>query len=143
MMIQTIHNRFFWFLLLCILWINAAIPAHAFISGTIQGIVRDADTQYPIALTIVKTTGGFSAISHSSGVYKIIQEPGEFTLTAQAEGYYPYSIVVNVSMMETIRQDIVLKPIKDNNVPSINGDVNNNGKIGMEEALFIFQHISQ
>jgi hypothetical protein len=143
MIIQTIHNRFNWFILLCIFWINAAIPAHAFISGSIQGIVSDADTQYPIALAIVKTSGGFSAISHSSGIYRIIHEPGVFTLTAQAEGYYPYSIGVNVNMLETVRQDIALKPLKGNNVHSINGDVNNNGRIGLEEALFIIQHISQ
>ncbi|MBF0451426.1 MAG: carboxypeptidase regulatory-like domain-containing protein [Candidatus Magnetomorum sp.] len=143
MKIQRIHHRFYGFILLFILWITAGINAHAFIPGTIQGIVSDADTQYPIGLAILKTNEGFSAISHSSGVYKIIHEPGEYTLTVQAEGYYPYSIVVNVIMMESIRQDIALTPIKNINVPSIHGDVNNNGRIGMEEALFIIQHISQ
>ncbi len=79
--------------------------------GYITGLVRDAATGAVIQLAVVQTSANGSALSRPSGAFRIVQEPGVFSISVQASGYQPVTLPgIAVSEGGTTALDIQLTP---------------------------------
>ena len=58
--------------------------------GTIQGLVTDADTGFPIG-NVTVSVNGTNAVTDSTGFYTLNESHGEYQLTATAEDYFDYT----------------------------------------------------
>ncbi|MDM8523901.1 SMP-30/gluconolactonase/LRE family protein [Desulfococcaceae bacterium HSG8] len=62
-----------------------------------EGTVTDAFSQVPVGNARIKTTGNVSALSFpEDGAYLMFHEPGDYTLTAEADGYETFTAPVTV-----------------------------------------------
>jgi len=137
-------------------------------NGTINGFVRVIGTETPIGDVLIRTSNNLSDISLPTGTYRIGgHESGATTIFAEATGFNPYSASIDVSSFLITRHDIYLTP---KNIPgdlNIDGvinlkdaimagylltcmevsvwalsDISGNGKIGIEEMIYILNAIS-
>jgi len=84
--------------------------------GTIEGTVKDSSSGEVIANATV-TVNGMSATSNSSGAYVISDvPPGNYTVTASADGYEISSETITVTAGETKTLDFTLKPVQPLNI---------------------------
>src|SRR5712692_5704465 len=60
----------------------------------LTGIVRDAETQTPVA-DVAISVAGYGATSNANGEYAVPISRGTFLLTAKADGYLPAQMPVN------------------------------------------------
>ncbi|MFH1097125.1 MAG: carboxypeptidase regulatory-like domain-containing protein [Candidatus Desantisbacteria bacterium] len=59
--------------------------------GIVSGKVTDIVTKQPVQNATV-TIGGYSAITNRYGEYQLVDiEPGDYALSVQSKGYYPYA----------------------------------------------------
>ena len=76
----------------------------------ITGRVEDLISWAPINGAVITTNGGGAAIS-CYGQYDLFQVPGTWYLQASAEGYAPFTSIVEVDAMDQIiRKDILMYP---------------------------------
>ncbi len=67
-------------------------------SGVITGVVMDATTSIGIGGAKVETdTGGYVALTEPTGSFTIVAAPGNYLVTASADGYEPSSQPVTVT----------------------------------------------
>jgi len=95
-------------------------PVSPVTTGTINGLVIDADAGKPIALVSITTNPGTVAITtDSSGSYCIDDVPeGSYTIRASKVGYKSASVSVTVKAEKTTKADIILeKEPSDNYAP--------------------------
>jgi hypothetical protein len=134
------------------------------VTGIIRGTITDTSGK-PVADAEISTSGGSSDLSRENGAFSIQQPGGTYTLIVRADGYELYEISITIGENEVITENIILTPIKiykgDVNgdgsidladviaalrtVSGINqpvrteADVNEDGKIGAEEAVYVLQ----
>ncbi len=83
--------------------------------GTLRGVVRNANTAAPIAGATVAATSAdhepATTTSGTDGSYVLLLDPGVYTLTARAYGYFPYTkIGVEVTSHTTTTLNLSLAP---------------------------------
>ncbi len=83
--------------------------------GTLRGLVRNATTLAPVsgaAVESVSSAGDVEAtISGTDGGYALLLDPGMYTVTARAYGYFPYTATnVEVSSGATTTLNLLLSP---------------------------------
>jgi len=106
-----------------------AFKVSAFIPGYISGVVSDASTKKAIGTALIKTDAGRSAISDVNGAYTVTHEEGVFTLTVEAE--------------DAILALKILLGVPTGTSDITGADINGDKKIGLAEAIFILQMISE
>jgi len=139
-------------------------------NGTINGYVRILGTETPIGNVVVHTSKNLGDISLPSGTYRIGgHESGEAFIFAEASGYYSYTASITVNPISITRHDIYMTPenvFGDLNIDGVidlkdailagyilthidlsdqvwgNSDISGNGKIGIEEMIFILNYVS-
>jgi len=79
--------------------------------GKIYGYVTDQATGQPISGATVTVQGVGSVTTDSSGYYEITVNPGTYTVTAEANGYYSQTKSVTVGDGELVRADFALQPV--------------------------------
>jgi sugar lactone lactonase YvrE len=138
-------------------------------NGTINGYVRIIGTEIPIGNAIVRTSKNLADISLPTGTYRIGgHESGEALIFAEASGFCAYTASITVNPISITRHDIYMTP---ENVPgdlnsdgiidlkdailtgyiltnmNLSGhvwrysDISGDGKIGLEEMIFILNDI--
>jgi hypothetical protein len=76
--------------------------------GSVTGVVTDNEQNMPIAGATV-TVGDQTAVTDSQGSYTISNAlTGEQTITAEADGFEPYHLTVQVIENQTVTHNIVL-----------------------------------
>ncbi|CAN2047959.1 hypothetical protein GMMP1_540047 [Candidatus Magnetomoraceae bacterium gMMP-1] len=100
-----------------------------FISGTITDVLGK-----PINGVNIKTNGGASTISSDNGTYVIVDDEGRYTLTANADGYQAYTTQVTILPLDEIVLNFLLHS-------DICGDVNENQRLDIGDAMFIAQYL--
>jgi len=78
--------------------------------GVVYGTVRDAETGEPIPDVIIRIDG-YTAVTDSSGYYKVEVSPNTYTVTASKTGYEPASRIVTVGAGERVECSFELKPV--------------------------------
>ena len=81
-------------------------------NGTIFGYVTDASTGQPIANAAVTVEGVGTVYTDTQGYYEISVQPGTYTVTAQASGYYSQSQNVTVDSGQSVQVDFQLQPVQ-------------------------------
>ena len=108
-MASTFLDRILGFLLAQVLFVSLGFGA----SGTIGGIVRDAQTGEPLPganIAIVKTSLGAS--SDYKGSYMIREvPPGHHTLRATYVGYKQKEVLIEITDQQSLKQDFKLVPV--------------------------------
>jgi len=83
--------------------------------GVLRGVVHDATTLNPVdgaAVEAISEAGNTATTSGSDGSYVLLLDPGVYTVTAAAYGYYPSTqsgVAVSSSMTTTL--DVSLTPV--------------------------------
>jgi len=139
-------------------------------NGIINGYVRIQGTEVPIGDVVVRTSKNLADISLPSGTYRIGgHEHGEASIYAEASGFYPYTATIYVNELAITRHDIYMTPqyvpgdlnmdgsvdLQDailtgyvlSNIdlsePIVGfSDISTNGKIGIEEMIYILNYVS-
>jgi len=141
--------------------------------GYIEGTVTNAVSGTAVGNAVIVTSGNVGCFSHSSGYFLMIHPPGDFTLNAQCTGYEPTSHLITISEATLTNRHIALAPLKGdiNSDGSVdltdvvltlqvmagidttglvrpdyagsNQDVNMDLRVGLEEALFVLQHLAE
>ncbi|KPA12797.1 NHL repeat containing protein [Candidatus Magnetomorum sp. HK-1] len=139
-------------------------------NGLINGYVRSKNTNIPIGNALIKTSKNLTDISLLTGTYRIGgHESGEAQIFAEASGFLPYSASIYVDPISITQHDIIMIPsvlpgdinadgfIRLDDAISaaqvITGieivpqhlfaaDVTNNGRIGIEEMIYIMVECS-
>jgi len=74
----------------------------------LTGIISDSITKAPIRNARVKTDHMGSSLSNEKGSYTLIEEQGNWTLTVNACGYYPFSQNVSIGFgMKTFNVEMI------------------------------------
>jgi len=138
-------------------------------NGTINGYVRIEGTEIPIENAIVRTSKNLGDISLPGGTYRIGgHESGDALIFAEANGYYSYTASIYVDPISITRHDIYLLPqripgdLNNDGVIDLTdailagyvltnidwsdhilffSDISNDGKIGIEEMIYILNDI--
>jgi hypothetical protein len=137
--------------------------------GFIGGTITNSSSGNPIGGVRIKTDKKVSALSLPDGNYLMVHPPGSHILTAEASGYENFTDTVTLGEAGTVTKNITMTPLDyrgdidgDLDVdltdailalqvmagiqPSatifLQADVNNDGKIGLEEVLYILQHVA-
>lgn len=131
-----------------------------FITGTVSNACGMA-----IKDAMVRTTCSDSQITGSDGKYTLKESPGTCTLIAEADGYQKFQTSVTIQKATETKLDIVMYLLLGNlngdcNVDlkdaitglrvmagisctvHIQADVNKDGRIGLEEVIYILQKIA-
>ena len=103
----------------CALLIVSTSSVAAFaqgVTGTVSGTVKDAQGQpvaacvYAEALFAELDRDAVGCEPEAGGIVRLEEQPGQWRLTTQAEGYEPASIEVNIPAGDTIETDIIVRP---------------------------------
>jgi hypothetical protein len=136
-------------------------------SGSVSGRVTDKVSGKPLKDVIIKTNHGGSAITDADGNYKLISHwIGSNILVAELDGYervespitifQDQEISLNISMSfakgdvngdgNTDLADVIAAlRAASGNAQSVRteADVNNDGRIGLEEAVYVLQKVAR
>ena len=139
------------------------------LAGFVVGNITNSSSGEPIGAVRIKTSGKVSALSLPDGNYLMIHYQGTFSLTAEAGGYENFTDTVTVGEAGTVTKNITMAPwdysgdidgdldvdladailalqimagIQPSTTIHTEADVNNDGKIGLEEVLYILQHVA-
>lgn len=80
-------------------------------SATVTVVVRDADTQDPIANASVQVTGTDPAATNASGEVQLSVNAGELVIKAAAEGYEPLELTRAIAAGASERVELALTPL--------------------------------
>ncbi len=131
-------------------------------TGTIQGYVIDKNTGAPLGGVYIETDQFWSAISNSSGFYRMSRHPeGDFDIAAEKTGYQAFDYSDYLESDEILNVDIemihgnyspqsvsladaisVLKIMTGIETKPTMEDINKNGRIGLEEAIYVLEKLS-
>ncbi|MGE0083825.1 MAG: PKD domain-containing protein [Desulfococcaceae bacterium] len=79
-------------------------------AGFVRGWIAEA-SGVPVANAVIRTSANASAVAGLNGRYMMIQEPGTFDITIEAEGYYPFTGKITVGEGGTTLTDFTMKRI--------------------------------
>ncbi|MGM0567379.1 MAG: exo-alpha-sialidase [Bacteroidota bacterium] len=100
-------------------WGRSATSQFA-LSAQVQGTVTDLD-QNPIeGAEISFGSGSYNTLTNSEGYFEVAIPGGEYTLSAEAEGYEPYYEEIEVEGGETYEFEIELAPYEPVMFPPLN-----------------------
>lgn len=80
-------------------------------TGTIHGKITDSQNSNALEGVLVSSDDGPTAITDSEGLYSIIVNEGNRTLTASYEGYYDYVHTIYVDNDNTYERNFTLSPL--------------------------------
>ena len=78
-------------------------------SGTLEGVVTDADTGEPIPGAAVEVSY-YSLLTEADGSYSTLISEGTYDVTASSEMYLPQTVSVTINEGETTTQNFALQP---------------------------------
>lgn len=81
-------------------------------AGFLQGAILDAETGTALSNVRLRTSANASALTRPNGRFLMIQEPGEFVLTIEADGYQTLTRTVSISDLGTTELDLALAPVQ-------------------------------
>jgi len=146
-------------------------PATIF-NGIINGYVKNANTNVTIGNALIRTSINLTDISLPDiGTYRIGgHESGTFQIFAEKSGFFPYSASINVGPISITRHDIYMQPsdlpgdlntdgslklddailglqvitkIETLSTISFAADISKDGRIGIEELIYILVEKSE
>ncbi|MDM8535973.1 6-bladed beta-propeller [Desulfobacterales bacterium HSG17] len=95
------------------------------LGGFIKGSITDFQTGLPVTGAIVTTDANASSVSRPGGRFLMIQEPGNFSISINADGYEPITTQININEAGIAQTDFKLIPIAPpepepvNTIPSV------------------------
>jgi hypothetical protein len=140
------------------------------LAGFIVGNITNSSSGDPIGGVRIKTSGKVSALSLADGNYLMVHPPGSHSLTAEAGGYENFEDTVTVGEAGTVTKNITMTPwdysgdidgdldvdltdailalqvmagIQPSTTIHMEADVNNDNRIGLEEAGYIMQVLAE
>jgi sugar lactone lactonase YvrE len=139
------------------------------LAGFLLGTTTNKNSGDPIGGVRIKTSGKVSALSLADGNYLMVHPPGSHSLTAEVSGYESFTDTVTITEAGTVTKNISMTPldfrgdidgdldvdltdailafqvmagIQSSTTIYLEADVNNDNKIGLEEVLYILQHVA-